>query len=310
MCAKNSATATANLRRRRATLELRSRVLQALRNFFLSRDFIEVETPVRIPTPALELYIDAEPCGDHYLRTSPELRLKQLIVAGYELIFELGPCFRRGEKGPFHNPEYTMLEWYRAGADYRNMLADTRELLVETARQVLGQTSFRYGCSTVELDTPWQCLTVEEAFLKFAGWNPLVGFDPDRFDEDLVGKVEPALARDRPVVLMDYPLERAALARCRRSVPPVAERWELYIAGIEIANAFSELTDAEEQRRRFLACAEERRRMGRDVYSLNEMFLAALAEGMPQCGGTALGVDRLVMLLTDSPSIGEVRAFV
>lgn len=294
---------------RQRRLAIRSQVLQAIRTFFLERDFIEVETPVRLPVPALELHIDAEPSGSHFLRTSPELHMKRLLAEGATRIFQMGPCFRRGERGARHRPEYTMLEWYRADADYLDMLADVKALLAFVATTVLGSTRFVYQGAVVELLPVWECLSVSEAFLLHAGWDPVCSYDADRFDLDMVQKVETALIRERPVVLKDYPVEAAALARCREGSPPVAERWELYVAGLELANAFSELADAQEQRHRFEACAQAREKAGQEVYSLDEAFLTCLEAGFPRSGGTALGVDRLVMLLTDTADIDDVCAF-
>lgn len=290
-------------------LRVRSQVLQAIRRFFLERDFIEVDTPVRIPAPALETHIHAVPSGAQFLRTSPELHMKRLLAEGCERIFQMGPCFRQGERGALHNPEFTMLEWYRANAGYLDILVDAKALLGFVAREVFGKTGFEYQGVRVEMLPVWDCLTVEDAFVRFAGWNPVAGFDPDRFDVDLVQKVEPGLSRERPTVLKDYPAAAAALARLKPDRPAVAERWELYVGGLELANAFSELTDAGEQRRRFEACAAERKAAGREVYPLDEKFLAALGKGLPPCGGVALGVDRLVMLMTDSSSIEQVRPF-
>ena len=301
---------TDRLRRMRPALELRSRVLQAIREFLRGSGFTEIETPLRIPVPATELHIDAEASGDRYLRTSPELHMKRLLAAGYERIFQMGPCFRRGERGRHHNPEYTMLEWYRGGADYRAILKDARALLCAVAREVVDTCVLRRHGQRIDLAAEWAVLTVQQAFAEHAGWDPLRAYDADRFDMDLVLKVEPRLPADRPVILIDYPVPAAALARCRDGDPPVAERWELYIGGLELANAFSELVDAREQRRRFEECAEERRRLGKEVYALDEEFLAALGRGMPPCGGAALGIDRLVMLLTGCDAIDEVRAFV
>ena len=287
----------------------RSRVLQAIRRFFVERDFIEVETPVRLPAPALETHIDAVPSAPHFLRTSPELHMKRLLADGAERLFQMGPCFRRGEIGTLHNTEFTMLEWYRTHAGYLDVLVDAKALLAFVTREALGKTSFEYRGVQVDMLPVWDCLTVEEAFVRFAGWNPVAGFDPDRFDLDLIGKVEPQLSPDRPTVLKDYPAAAAALARLKPDRPAVAERWELYIAGMEIANAFGELTDPIEQRKRFQACAAERKAAGRHVYPMDEKFLAALEKGLPPCAGVALGVDRLVMLLTDSSSIEQVRPF-
>jgi lysyl-tRNA synthetase class 2 len=266
-----------------------------------------VETPVRLPVPALEAYIDAEPSGTAYLRTSPEFAMKRLLADGLTRIYQLGPCFRRGEWGEHHRPEFTMLEWYRVGADYLDMLAETKALLAAVAKDVLGKLSWVHGGGRIELMPVWDSLTVDEAFLQFAGWSPVRAFDADRFDRDTVEKVEPALSRERPTVLRDYPAEAAAMARLKPGDPRVAERWEIYIGGLEVANAFSELTDSAECRRRFAAWSDLRKREGREVYALDEAFLAAMDKGLPGCAGVALGVDRLVMLLANEADIGNVR---
>lgn len=286
-------------------LRWRSRLLYAIRDFFRAADFIEIETPVRILAPALEMYIDAIPSGDQYLRTSPELHMKRLLVAGVSPVFQMGPCFRSGEHGTRHRPEFTMLEWYRAGADYMDILADT-EALVRHASEDLESSGAH---AAVDVHAPWVRLPVAEAYRRFAGWDPVERFDADRFDLDMVNLVEPALPRDRAVVLLDYPAEVAALARRRSDNPQVAERWELYLGGLEIANAFGELTDPDEQRRRFEACAMERAAAGAEVYPLDRAFLDALDRGLPPCGGIAVGVDRLLMALTNTSDIGDVMAF-
>ena len=292
-----------------AALQIRSNVLQAIRRYFLSREFVEVDTPVRLPAPALETFIDAIPSGDWYLRTSPELHMKRLLVAGMPKIFQMGPCFREGERGRHHNPEFTMLEWYRANADYETILEDAQALISDVAQEVLGSTILQWGDGEIDVDRPWVRLSVSEAFLQHAGWDPVLAFDADRFDLDLINKVEPALPRDRGVVLIDYPIEVAALAKPHPDDPRVAQRWELYMGGLELANAFSELTDAAEQRRRFEECAAERSAAGREVYPLDQPFLAALEDGMPPSGGIAMGVDRLVMLIANAASIQDVIAF-
>lgn len=299
---------TAGLRAALPALRLRSDVLSAVREFFLRDHFVEVETPVRVPVPALERHIDAEPAGAKHLRTSPELHMKRLLAAGLDPLFQVGVCFRKGERGPRHRPEYTMLEWYRAGADYTDILADAKALLTATAERVLGRTTVRFQGQDVELSGEWEHLTVRDAFQRWAGWDPLQECDPDRFDIDLVERIEPRLTGSSPFVLADYPPHASALALCSGD-PPVARRWELYVAGVELANAFTELTDAAEQRRRFESWAAERDREGRPVYPLDEPFLAALEHGMPEAGGAALGVDRLVMLLGDIADIADVQAF-
>lgn len=292
-----------------SNLQTRSRVLQAVRSFFYARDFIEVETPVRIPAPALETYIDTPPSGRAWLRASPELHMKRLLTEGCQRLFQIGPCFRTGECGRRHNPEFTMLEWYRANADYTDILRDTEALLNHVFTTVTGTPVLSYQGQTIDLSRPWHCHTVQDVFRRWAGWDPVSAWDPDRFDCDLIEKVEPALPRDKPFVLTDYPAPAASLARLKPQNPRVAERWEVYAGGLELANAYSELCDAAAQRARFLATAEERRALGKEVYPLDEPFLAALERGMPPCGGIALGIDRLVMLACGASDIADVRAF-
>lgn len=292
----------------RTALCVRSQVLKAIRDFFHARSFVEVETPVRVITPCTELHIDAEPSGDHYLRTSPELHMKRLLADGFRQIFQIGPCFRRGERGDLHNPEYTMLEWYRVNADYRDILADTRALLLEVTKAASGSLLTRNGAS-IDLAPDWPVITITEAFEKHAGWNPVEDFDADRFNADLVDLIEPALPRDVPVVLTDFPAELAALARLKPDNPAIAERWELYIGGLELANAYSELTDAVEQQARFEKWTGQRQNDGRATYPPDHTFMEALRQGLPTCGGIALGVDRLVMLCTGATSLDEVLPF-
>ena len=268
-------------------------MLFAIRRFFHERGYLEVETPVRIPAPALETHIDAEPSGNYFLRTSPEFHMKRLLADGHEKIFQIGPCFRRGERGDRHHPEYTMLEWYRTGTDYLGILNETRELL---------------GTVGIPAEN-WLIMPVSEAFQKYAGWDPAAAFDHEQFDLDLVEKVEPALPRERPVVLIDYPIEAGAFARAKSGAPHVAERWELYLDGLEIANAYSELVDAEQQIARLDKIAETRRALGKPVYPPDTEFITALRRGIPPCGGIALGVDRLVMAITGATTLDDVMAF-
>ena len=245
------------------------------------------------------------------MRTSPELHMKRLLAAGMNRIFQIGSCFRKGERGDLHNPEYTMLEWYRTNADYMDILKDTEDLITHIAEVMRKESSISHSSACYELDfaSPWHHIPVKKAFIEYAGWDPFAAFDADRFDADMVNKVEPSLPVDKPVVLIDYPAETAALARLCPSNPQVAERWELYIAGMELANAFSELVDPTEQRCRFEECAATRQKTGTPVYPLDEAFLAAMEKGIPPSGGIALGIDRLIMLLTGAKKIESVRAF-
>ena len=265
-------------------------MLHEIRAFFDARGFTEVETPVRIPAPAPEPHIDCPPSGDWFLRASPELQMKKLLAAGMERIYQIGPCFRAGEKGRRHSPEFTMLEWYRANADYSDIARDAEELLAEVLKRDHADV---------------QRITVREAYLRGAGWDPVETWDQDRFDFDMATKIEPNLPKE-PLFLTDYPAPAASLARLKSDDPRVAERWELYVDGIELANAFTELIDPVEQRRRFELAREERRALGEADYPLDEEFLDALVR-MPPSGGVALGVDRLVMLACGVHDIADVR---
>lgn len=271
-------------------LKIRARVMRQMREFFDSRGFIEVDTPVRIAAPAPEPHIDCPQVAPverpTFLRASPELQMKKLLASGMARIYQIGPCFREGERGRRHNPEFTMLEWYRADADYIDILDDMESLVSE----VLG------------VSAPFDRLAVRDAYRRWAGWDPFAEWDADRFDVDMAVKIEPSLPKS-PVFLMDYPPAAASLSRMRGEV---AERWELYVDGIELANAFSELVDPEEQRRRFELAREDRRRLGEADYPIDGEFLEALAR-MPPSGGVALGVDRLVMLACNADGISAVR---
>lgn len=274
--------------------------MQSIRAFFHSEGFVEVETPIRMKTPCMELHIDAEPSGDRWLRTSPELYHKKLLAQGAQKIFEIGKCFRLGERGDRHHPEYTMLEWYRAGGDYQSMLADTKSIISNV-----------WKCrrdAPVAFSNAWKILTVAEVYQEFAGWNPIEAFDADRFDFDMVEKIEPNLPKDRPVVLMDYPAECCALARIKPGNPKIAERWELYLGGIEIANAYSELTDPVEQRARFEKWGAQRKALSKTVYPIDEEFIQCL-ETMPPAGGCALGMDRLLMALIGTDTLDDILPF-
>ena len=291
-------------------LEVRSSILQAIRSFFLGKDFYEVETPVRIPVPALELHIDAEPSGYAFLRTSPEFHMKRLLSEGASRIFQVGPCFRRGEKGNYHGPEFTMLEWYRAGSCYTDILRDIEGLILSVAENLKQGYSFTYRGSRIDVSLPWERVRVDEAFMNHAGWNPFIERDDNRFDRDMVEKVEPSFFREKPVILTDYPPYAAGLGRISKKDGFLfAERWELYIGGLELANACTELTDAAEHRNRFSEWAEKRRIAGSEVYPVDEAFMQTLETGLPECAGAAAGVDRLAMLFCDAASIDDVRAF-
>ncbi len=292
------------LMRKRPRLEQRARIVQMIRAFFVARGYLEVETPHRLPGNAPEAHIDAVASDDWFLQTSPELCMKRLLAAGYEKLFQICRCWREGDRGKRHLPEFTMLEWYAADCDYRRLMDECEILL----RALVPQESFTYQGEIIDLSDPFERLTVAEAFAQHASLGLSEALETDRFEELLTQEVEPHLGRGRPSFLIEYPSELAALARLHPERPQVAERFELYIAGIELANAFSELTDPEEQRLRFTADEAERRAAGKLPYPVPEKFLAELA-AMPEAAGIALGLDRLVMLLTDATTIDEVVTF-
>jgi lysyl-tRNA synthetase class 2 len=293
----------------KTNLLLRAQVQQAIRAFFEASDYLEVETPIRIPAPAPEAHIDPEPSGDAYLQTSPELCMKRLLAAGYQHIFQLCRCFRRGERGRRHMAEFTLLEWYTAHQDYRHMMDQTEALVKHVARSLGRNGRLPFQGRSIDLKGPFGRLEVEEAFKAFAGTTPEKALAAGRFDEIVGLEIEPRLGWERPVFLYDYPAQCAALARLKPDRPTRAERFELYIGGLELCNGFSELNNPEEQRRRFLQELQVRHRAGRPGTPLPEPFLDAL-DRMPPATGNALGVDRLVMLFADTLTIDDVTAFI
>jgi elongation factor P--(R)-beta-lysine ligase len=296
------------LARIKPNLQRRALILDFTRAFFKEQDFLEVETPIRVPVVAPEPYIVPSESGDWFLSTSPELHMKRLLAAGYKKLFQFSHCFRQGERGRWHNPEFTMLEWYRAGADYNRIIRDI-ELLITTLSKKLGfKNTIKYDGQTIDIRLPWPRTTVKEAYMNAAGWDPTVACDARRFDIDFVDKVLPSFNPHRPTVLVDYPAPMAALARLKPGDSGVAERTEVFIGGLELANAYSELADAAEQEKRFREAIEQIRKERHQEAAIPRLFMESVAH-LPACGGVALGVDRLVMLLCDAPAIDDVMAF-
>ncbi len=289
-------------------LRRRALIIDCIRSFFRKEGFLEVETPLRVPNIAPELHIAPFVSEGWFLSTSPELYMKRLVAAGYEKIFQLTKSFRKAELGRNHQPEFTILEWYRAHAGYEEIIRDTENLIVSVARRLRTYPVLRYQGKAIDLTPPWPRLTVRDAFLKSTGWDPTERCDPDHFELDLVEKVIPAFPEDRPVVLKDYPAYCASLSRLKPGNLDVAERAEVFIGGLEIDNIYSELANPEEQERRFGEDIEKLNRMGRTGYKMPERFIEALKH-FPECGGVALGVDRLVMLFCDTDKIYDVIAF-
>lgn len=289
-------------------LHLRAVLIQALRTFFIDRGYLEVETPLRIPAPAPEAHIVPIASEGWFLQTSPELCMKRLLAAGIPKIFQLCKCFRKAERGDRHLPEFTMLEWYAADSDYRDLMMDCEALLRHLAAAMGKDGMLEWQGHRIELGPKWERITVAEAFHRYAPCTVEEALAKDRFDEMLVEYVEPHLGMTTPTFLCDYPAVLGALARLSSDESTVAERFELYVAGLELANGFSELVDPMEQRARFVAEQEAIRQQGREPGPMPESFLAELAE-MEQAAGIALGVDRLVMLFGGADSIDQVVAF-
>ena len=296
------------LARLRPNLERRALILDFIRFFFKQQDFLEVETPIRAPAIAPEPFIAPFQSEDWFLAASPELHMKRLLAAGYDKIFQFSHCFRKGERGRWHNPEFIMLEWYRAGADYLQIIDDTEKLITAVAEKLGHKNTVSYGEREIDIGLPWPRLTVKDAYVKSAGWDPVQEYDAERFDMDFISKVLPSFSAVRPTVLLDYPAEAASLARLKPGNPPVAERAEVFIGGLELANAYSELIDVKEQEQRFKQAIDEIKRERGRVMPVPEKFLSAMTQ-MPQCGGIALGIDRLVMLFCDADSIDDVMPF-
>jgi lysyl-tRNA synthetase class 2 len=325
---------------RRPFLLARNRITQTVRRWFDDRDFVEVEPAALQLSPGNEAHLHAfatEAIGHAgeraplYLHTSPEFACKKLLTAGEQRIFSLGKVWRNRERGPLHHPEFTLLEWYRAEAPYETLMQDCTALL-RLAAETTGARLLTYRGQSADPFLEPERLTVADAFEQFAGVDLLATVAGDattdrdglaraaasagvRTAEDdawsdiysriLVERVEPRLGMGRPTILCEYPTPEAALARVKPGDPRVAERFELYACGVELANAFGELTDPAEQRRRFTAEMDEKARVYGERYPLDEDFLAAL-EGMPQASGAALGFDRLAMLALGAARIEQV----
>jgi lysyl-tRNA synthetase class 2 len=287
------------------TLRRRAELIRRTRPFFDSRGFLEVETPLLSHDAVVDRHLDPlsvtlftdprEPTRGQtvWLQTSPEFAMKRLVAAGMPAIYQIARAFRGGESGRLHNPEFTLLEWYRTGDDYHAGM----DLLDELAQALLNRG-------------PAERITFRQAFLQHAGIDPLTGeHNQLALDRLLVERVEPHLGRQRPTILYDYPADQAALARVRPGDPPVAERFELYVDGIELANGYHELLDpailrARNQKNNALRAAD-----GKYTLPEESRLLAAMEHGLPPCAGCALGFDRLVMVATGAGSIQEVLAF-
>ena len=286
-------------------LSQRSELLRALRNFFYDNGFPEVETPVMIDAPAPEENIESVTAERGFLRTSPELAMKVLLSQGVERMFQIGAAFRHNEFGRKHREEFTILEYYAANWDYMQLADFTAKMISHAITAVCKTPVINYLGRTFDSSCV-EYITVEEAYRRYADAD-CFALDAATFDELMVLKVEPMLGNGKLTVLKDYPVDYAALSRRSAKDPRVAERWELYACGIELGNAFGELTDAEEQKRRFAHANQIRKNNNMRSYPSPETFYAALEKGIPESSGCAIGVDRLAMLVCNTADIADVR---
>jgi lysyl-tRNA synthetase class 2 len=293
---------------RESCLRMRAVIIQTVRAFFIGRGYMEIETPNLIPAPAPETHIDAISAANGFLHPSPELCMKRLLSAGYPAIFQVCKCYRGGERGRHHLPEFTLLEWYRTGADYMDIMVECEEMIRSVAADTGRGDRIEYMGREIDLKGPWQRMTVHEAFQRYSPMPLEDALNADRFDEIMALHIESGIDISRPLFLYDYPPSLAALSRIKRSDPPLAERFELYMGGLELANAFSELTDVDEQVKRFEKERERRRQLGKADYPFPDRFIKELGN-MPDSAGIAFGIDRLVMLFADTDTIDGVVSF-
>lgn len=327
----------------KAKLLVREQVFTGIRDFFKKASFHEVETPLLVRHPGTEPYLevfetkifdDQHNQQQAFLLTSPEYAMKKLIAGGLGNIFQICKSFRNGEGlSDRHNPEFTILEWYRTNASYLEIMADFENLLL-FLHQKIHQTNnnfLTYQGKTYDLTPPFTRISVAEAFANYLGVNEEdllseqvlkkiakeKGYQVNNqtdwegvYNQLFLNEIEPQLTnQEKPVILYDYPASQAALSKRKASNPDYAERFEVYLAGLELGNAFSELTDAVEQRQRFEEELALRKKLGKTEYSLDQDYLEALKLGLPPTGGIAVGVDRLVMLMADTTNINETIFF-
>jgi lysyl-tRNA synthetase class 2 len=301
---------------------MRAQIVRNTRYYFEGQGFLEAEPNLIVTSPGAETHIDAFEVGERYLHTSPEFAMKKLLAAGEEKIYSLGKVWRKGESGPLHAPEFTMLEWYRAHETYTSVMDDCIAVMSSAANVNRGDPLLRWKHATCDAWAEPQKITVAEAFERYAGARGVLEGDRDllaqsagvgvREDETftdvfsrvLVAGVEPNLGIGRPTILYEYPIAEAALAQPAAD-PRVAERFEIYACGVEIANGFGELIDPIEQRARLIAAMDEKEKRYGKRWPIDEDFLAALAH-MPRASGCALGLDRLIMLAAKARHINDV----
>jgi lysyl-tRNA synthetase class 2 len=323
----------------RSLFEKRAHILSHIREFFVAAEFVEVETPLVVKHPGTEPYLNLfktqfiqnEKAEPGYLITSPELQMKKLLAAGFTKIFQISKSFRNGETGGnLHNPEFTIMEWYRTNADYFDIMRDTEALIKFILKKQRCPHPHRYQNKTINLQAAWDRKKVNDLFIEYLNLDLNTCKTPESFHRAaqargfefpqtylwndifyhlFLTRIEPYLGIETPVFVYDYPAAQAALCRPADSDPFWAERFELYIGGIELSNAFSELIDAQLVEKNFQQDLILRKDLGKDLYPYDQDFVKAMRENLPPCAGIALGIDRLLMLLLDQPAIENVILF-
>ena len=305
---------------------------EKIRNFFTKEGFLEIQTPILNKIPGMEPHLtpfETSFTNDTklYLNTSPELQMKKLLANGFEKIFNITKVFRNGEiGGPLHNPEFTMLEWYRKNASYEDIMKDCENLIIS----LCPSKTISYQNNNINIEKPWERISINELFIKYCDINLLENKDFESFKATAISKkldinachnwddiffkiflnhIEKHLGFNKATIVYDYPSSQAALAQKKKSEPFFAERFELYIAGVELANAFSELIDANEQRERLIEEQKLRKCLNKTVFDIDEEFLASLESIIEPCSGIALGIDRLLMILLNKSDIKDVILF-
>ena len=284
-------------------------MIQAIRDFFTNNLYLEIDTPIRCPCIIPEAQINPVTSENFYLQASPELCMKRMLSKGFDNIFQICKCFRKNERGPQHLPELTLLEWYAKGDTYLDLMDQCQGLIKFIAARLNLENQIRYQDKTISLNHPWQKLTVQQAFDRYAEKSLNDALNDNSFDEILSFQIEPHLGNTTPAFLYDYPASLASLAKLIPDNPQYAQRFEFYLAGIELANGFTELTDPVDQKLRFETENRIRSSHNKAPIPLPDKFLKDL-EKMPDAAGIALGIDRLVMIFCDTTSIDDVVAFI
>lgn len=294
---------------------VREKVIDTIRDFFKKQNFHEVQTPTLVPIPSIEPNLEVFKTElrtlkgvkrDGFLIMSPEFSIKKLLAAGIGSCFEITKCFRNEEEvSKLHNPEFTMLEWYRVGANYHNVMEDFENLFLK----IVGSDKFAYQDETYDLSLPWPRFRFEELFQKYANLDVLQVSDDD-FYTIYFNTIEPELLKlKKPYFIYDYPISQASLSRPSKDDPRFAERFEVFLAGIELGNCFSELTDAKVQKERFESDRAQRLAQNKTDYPIDTDLIEALDSGLPEVSGIAVGVDRLVMLAANAPTVADTLFF-